>query len=104
VKTTSAERWGIHPEHTWLRGERPSGAVAFDEETAVWNVYGHEEAKVEADFATRTRTSPSAGASTSTSARRRPGSKAGSRSTSCSTGSRASAWTPTSRRRSCRRR
>ncbi|MBB5959241.1 hypothetical protein FHS29_005861 [Saccharothrix tamanrassetensis] len=42
--TSLAERWGIHPEHFWLRGERPAEPVRFDEETGTWTVYGHEEA------------------------------------------------------------
>jgi cytochrome P450 len=41
--TTVVERWDIHPEHRWLRGERPAAPVLFDEAQGVWNVYGHAE-------------------------------------------------------------
>lgn len=41
--TTVVERWNIHPEHAWLRGDRPAAPVEFDEAQGVWNVYGHAE-------------------------------------------------------------
>ncbi|GLF99145.1 cytochrome P450 [Streptomyces yaizuensis] len=41
--TTVVDRWDIHPEHRWLRGERPAAPVEFDETQGVWNVYGHAE-------------------------------------------------------------
>lgn len=41
--TTLADRWGIHPEHFWLRGRRPEKQVQFDENTGMWNVYGYPE-------------------------------------------------------------
>jgi cytochrome P450 len=41
--TTVVERWNIHPEHRWLRGERPQTPIVYDEEQKVWNVYGHPE-------------------------------------------------------------
>lgn len=41
--TTVVDRWNIHPEHRWLRGERPDTPVVFDEEQKLWNVYGHPE-------------------------------------------------------------
>ncbi|MGK3202785.1 cytochrome P450 [Amycolatopsis sp. MEPSY49] len=42
--TNLADRWGIHPEHFWLRGQWPERTVAFDEKTGMWNVYGYPEA------------------------------------------------------------
>ncbi|MET8183618.1 cytochrome P450 [Streptomyces sp. NPDC005336] len=41
--TTVVDRWDIHPDHRWLRGERPERAVEFDEKMGMWNVYGHAE-------------------------------------------------------------
>ena len=41
--TTVVDRWNIHPEHRWLRGERPDTPVVYDEEQKLWNVYGHPE-------------------------------------------------------------
>ncbi|WP_327318960.1 cytochrome P450 [Streptomyces sp. NBC_01235] len=41
--TTVVHQWDIHPEHPWLRGERPDSPVQFDEAQGVWNVYGHAE-------------------------------------------------------------
>ncbi|MFI9814707.1 cytochrome P450 [Saccharothrix variisporea] len=42
--TDLADRWGIHPAQSWLRGEDPARPVEFDEKSGMWNVYGHEEA------------------------------------------------------------
>jgi cytochrome P450 len=42
--TTLAENWGTHKDQFWLRGETPDEPVRFDEETGMWNVYGHAEA------------------------------------------------------------
>ncbi|MCI2420259.1 cytochrome P450 [Saccharopolyspora sp. K220] len=38
------DRWESHPQHFWLRGQKPEQPVRFDEELGVWNVYGHQEA------------------------------------------------------------
>lgn len=40
---TVAERWNIHPCHSWLRGIRPDGPVQFSEEMGVWNVLDYRE-------------------------------------------------------------
>jgi cytochrome P450 len=40
---TVAERWNIHPCHSWLRGIRPDGPMEFSEEMGVWNVLDYEE-------------------------------------------------------------
>ncbi|EFL27928.1 cytochrome P450 superfamily protein [Streptomyces himastatinicus ATCC 53653] len=42
--TTVVDRWNIHPDHLWLRGQRPESPVVFDETQGVWNVYGYPEA------------------------------------------------------------
>ncbi|SES47244.1 Cytochrome P450 [Streptomyces sp. yr375] len=42
--TTVVDRWNIHPDHLWLRGQRPPSPVEFDEAQGVWNVYGYPEA------------------------------------------------------------
>jgi cytochrome P450 len=42
--TTLAESWGAHKDQFWLRDEFPAEPVGFDEETGMWNVYGHAEA------------------------------------------------------------
>lgn len=39
--TTVVDRWNIHPEHRWLRGERADPAIQFDETQNLWNVYGY---------------------------------------------------------------
>lgn len=44
MTTQLVDRWGIHPGHLWLRGQRPEHPVQFDEEQKVWNVYGYAEA------------------------------------------------------------
>ncbi|WP_439678562.1 cytochrome P450 [Embleya sp. MST-111070] len=41
--TTVVDRWNIHPDHRWLRGERPDAPITFDEAQGVWNVYGYAE-------------------------------------------------------------
>jgi cytochrome P450 len=41
--TTVVDRWNIHPDHRWLRGDRPASPVGFDREQGLWNVYGHAE-------------------------------------------------------------
>lgn len=38
---TTTERWNTHPQHFWLRGERPAAPVRFDAGTGVWHVYGY---------------------------------------------------------------
>ncbi|MGH8794527.1 MAG: cytochrome P450 [Stackebrandtia sp.] len=38
-----ADRWGIHPDHFWLRGREPEAVVRHDEKTGMWNVYGYRE-------------------------------------------------------------
>lgn len=38
-----AERWGIHPDKFWVRGERPKEPVEYDEALGRWNVYGYPE-------------------------------------------------------------
>ncbi|MEV4733199.1 cytochrome P450 [Saccharopolyspora sp. NPDC049426] len=42
--TCPAEKWGIDPGKFWMRGAAPESPVRFDDETGVWNVYGHAEA------------------------------------------------------------
>ncbi|MEV7940330.1 cytochrome P450 [Kitasatospora sp. NPDC088264] len=42
--TSLADKWGIHPKQTWLRGGRPEPRVQFDEELGLWHVYGYPEA------------------------------------------------------------
>lgn len=42
--TSVVDRWNIHPEHRWLRGERPASPIEFDAEQGFWNVYGYPEA------------------------------------------------------------
>ncbi|MGW2817882.1 cytochrome P450 [Streptomyces sp. NPDC001415] len=41
--TTVVDRWNIHPDHRWLRGQRPASPVEFDEAQGMWCVYGHPE-------------------------------------------------------------
>ncbi|MFP3987278.1 cytochrome P450 [Streptomyces sp. E11-3] len=41
--TTVVDRWNIHPDHRWLRGQRPASPVEFDESQGLWNVYGYPE-------------------------------------------------------------
>jgi cytochrome P450 len=38
-----AERWNIHPGHSWLRGIRPAGPVEFSAEMGVWQVLDYAE-------------------------------------------------------------
>lgn len=40
---TAIENWGLPASQFWLRGERPSAPVQYDESTGLWNVYGHPE-------------------------------------------------------------
>ncbi|MGC5014768.1 cytochrome P450 [Streptosporangium sp. DT93] len=42
--TTTADEWGLHEGHFWLRDRHPDRPVRFDEATGAWNVYGHPEA------------------------------------------------------------
>ncbi|MFJ9679419.1 cytochrome P450 [Streptomyces sp. NPDC101194] len=42
--TPLADKWGIHPKQTWLRGGLPDPKVQFDEELGLWHVYGYPEA------------------------------------------------------------
>ncbi|WP_020573799.1 cytochrome P450 [Actinopolymorpha alba] len=42
--TAIADQWGIHPRQFWLRGEQPEHLVEYDEQSGLWNVYGHPEA------------------------------------------------------------
>ena len=44
TETTFADRWGIHEQQFWLRGQRPDESVRYDETTRMWEVFGHEEA------------------------------------------------------------
>lgn len=41
--TNVADQWNIHPDHFWLRGQRPEQPVRLDEATGVWQVYGYPE-------------------------------------------------------------
>lgn len=41
--TNLADRWGIHPDHPWLRGRQPAQIVKQDAATGMWNVYGYPE-------------------------------------------------------------
>nr|MDT0660534.1 cytochrome P450 [Micromonospora sp. DSM 115978] len=43
--TAVADRWGIHPDHFWMRGQEPDAPVRFDERTGMWNVYDYDEAQ-----------------------------------------------------------
>ncbi|MEI5100570.1 cytochrome P450 [Streptomyces sp. PmtG] len=43
--TSVVDRWHIHPEHRWLRGERADAAIEFDESQNLWNVYGYAECR-----------------------------------------------------------
>ncbi|RFS84173.1 cytochrome P450 [Actinomadura spongiicola] len=43
--TTVVDRWDVHPEHRWLRGERAERAIVFDESDGLWNVYGYAECR-----------------------------------------------------------
>ncbi|MFE2184740.1 cytochrome P450 [Streptomyces sp. NPDC059455] len=43
--TTVVDRWDIHPEHRWLRGERTERPVQYDESQKLWNVYGYDECR-----------------------------------------------------------
>lgn len=53
MTTTLSDRWGIHPDHIWLRGIRPEQPVQFDEKRGLWHVYGYPEAvEILADPAT----------------------------------------------------
>ncbi|WP_163507304.1 cytochrome P450 [Fodinicola acaciae] len=38
-------KWDVHPAQFWLRGERPAGPVAYEEQLGMWVVYGHPEAQ-----------------------------------------------------------
>lgn len=38
-----AERWGLNPEHFWLRGKQPQKLVKYDEARGLWHVYGYAE-------------------------------------------------------------
>ncbi|WP_310726179.1 cytochrome P450 [Streptomyces sp. N2A] len=40
----TTDLWNVHPRHRWLRGERPSQPVEFDDETGMWHIYGYPEA------------------------------------------------------------
>ncbi|MGK3202791.1 cytochrome P450 [Amycolatopsis sp. MEPSY49] len=42
--TDFADRWGLNPEHFWLRGKQPEQIVRHDEKLGVWHVYGYPEA------------------------------------------------------------
>ncbi|WP_405958450.1 cytochrome P450 [Streptomyces phaeochromogenes] len=39
-----ATRWGVEESRFWLHGRMPQETVRFDEQTGLWNVYGHAEA------------------------------------------------------------
>lgn len=41
--TSVVERWDIHPELPWLRGERPTPEVEFTERLNSWCVYGYQD-------------------------------------------------------------
>lgn len=43
--TTVVDRWNIHPDHPWLRGERAESTIRFDEAQGLWNVYGYAECR-----------------------------------------------------------
>ncbi|MGC0417345.1 cytochrome P450 [Embleya sp. AB8] len=42
--STLADRWGIHPDHFWLRGHKPEGIIRFEEKLGMWSVFGYPEA------------------------------------------------------------
>lgn len=37
------ERWNVHPNRPWLRGERPAHPIEFDEQIGAWCAYGFAE-------------------------------------------------------------
>ncbi|GGS07194.1 cytochrome P450 [Streptomyces aureoverticillatus] len=41
--TNLAAKWGMDESHFWLHGQEPQEIVRFDEQTGLWNVYGHAE-------------------------------------------------------------
>ncbi|WP_042411224.1 cytochrome P450 [Streptacidiphilus carbonis] len=43
MSTLLADRWGIHPDHFWLRGQKPERIIQFEEELGMWSVFGYPE-------------------------------------------------------------
>ncbi|ASU84027.1 cytochrome P450 [Nocardiopsis gilva YIM 90087] len=43
TSTSLADRWGIQPQHAWLRGQQPEATVEYDEKQRHWNVFGYPE-------------------------------------------------------------
>lgn len=41
--TNFADRWGLNPEHFWLRGKQPEQIIKHDENLGLWHVYGYQE-------------------------------------------------------------
>jgi cytochrome P450 len=37
------ERWDVHPQRRWLRGQRPASPIEFDEQIGSWCAYGYAE-------------------------------------------------------------
>ncbi|MEV0555657.1 cytochrome P450 [Streptomyces sp. NPDC050597] len=42
--TDLAAKWGVDESRFWLHGHMPQETVRFDEQTGMWNVFGHAEA------------------------------------------------------------
>ncbi|MFD7646095.1 cytochrome P450 [Streptomyces albidoflavus] len=42
--STASAQWGqLDPRQFWLHGKEPDEPVSFDEQSGMWNVYGHQE-------------------------------------------------------------
>jgi cytochrome P450 len=41
--TDFADRWGLGPDHFWLRGEQPKERVSYDPVLGRWDAYGYAE-------------------------------------------------------------